>query len=77
MLVNSGADAKPVAGRLSFIDNAVDPTTGTIRLKATFPNKDNRLWPAQFANVTVTLSTEPNAIVYRADLLRMDPNPGR
>jgi multidrug efflux system membrane fusion protein len=50
-------------GRITFIDNAVDSTTGQIRIKASFPNSDHRLWPGQFANVTVTLSTEPNAIV--------------
>ena len=51
------------SGRITFIDNAVDSTTGQIRIKASFPNGDHRLWPGQFANVTVTLSTEPNAIV--------------
>ena len=51
------------SGRITFIDNAVDPTTGQIRIKASFPNGDHRLWPGQFANVVVTLSTEPNAIV--------------
>ena len=50
-------------GRITFIDNAVDSTTGQIRIKASFPNTDHRLWPGQFANVNVTLSTEPNAIV--------------
>jgi multidrug efflux system membrane fusion protein len=51
------------SGRITFIDNAVDSTTGQIRIKASFPNGDHRLWPGQFANVTVTLSTEPSAIV--------------
>ena len=46
---------------MTFVDNAVDPTTGTIRLKATFPNEEKRLWPGQFANVTLTLATEPDA----------------
>ncbi len=50
-------------GLITFIDNAVDATTGQIRIKAEFPNADRRLWPGQFANVTVTLHTEPNAIV--------------
>ena len=43
------------SGRITFIDNAVDSTTGQIRIKASFPNGDRRLWPGQFANVTVTL----------------------
>ena len=51
------------SGRITFIDNAVDSTTGQIRIKASFPNGDHRLWPGQFANVVVMLSTEPNAIV--------------
>src|SRR5580765_1370480 len=53
----------PAAGLINFIDNAVDQTTGQIKVKGTFPNTDRRLWPGQFVNVNVTLSTEPNAIV--------------
>jgi len=53
----------PSTGRVNFIDNAVDPTTGTIKVKGTFPNDDRRLWPGQFVNVTVTLTADPNAIV--------------
>jgi multidrug efflux system membrane fusion protein len=52
----------PAVGRLSFIDNSVDPKTGTIGLKATFENSDHRLWPGQFVNTVITLSTIPNAI---------------
>ena len=53
----------PSTGRINFIDNAVDPATGTIKVKGTFPNDDRRLWPGQFVNVTVTLTSDPNAIV--------------
>jgi multidrug efflux system membrane fusion protein len=53
----------PSAGELSFIDNAVDSTTGTIKMKATFTNQDRRLWPGQFVDVVLTLSTQPNAVV--------------
>jgi multidrug efflux system membrane fusion protein len=53
----------PSRGRITFIDNAVDSTTGQIKVKASFPNTDNRLWPGQFTNVSVMLSTEPDAIV--------------
>ncbi|MBE9229261.1 efflux RND transporter periplasmic adaptor subunit [Phormidium sp. LEGE 05292] len=52
----------PVIGKLTFIDNAVDNTTGTIKLKATFDNLDNRLWPGQFVNVLLELTQETNAI---------------
>lgn len=58
-----GETGAPSVGRVNFVDNAVDPTTGTIKIKATFPNQDRRLWPGQFVNVTVTLSNESNAIV--------------
>jgi multidrug efflux system membrane fusion protein len=50
-------------GRISFVDNAVDPSTGTIKIKGTFPNDDRRLWPGQFVNVVVTLTTDQAAIV--------------
>jgi multidrug efflux system membrane fusion protein len=53
----------PELGVLSFVDNAVDPATGTIQLKGTFPNKDRRLWPGQFVDVVLTLKVEPKAIV--------------
>jgi membrane fusion protein, multidrug efflux system len=46
-------------GHLVFIDNAVDATTGTIRLKAEFPNADGALWPGQFVNVRLRLRMEP------------------
>ncbi len=54
---------KSVRGDLSFVNNAVDMTTGTIQLKATFPNTDNALWPGQFVDVALTLTNEPNAVV--------------
>jgi multidrug efflux system membrane fusion protein len=50
-------------GELTFIDNAVDSTTGTIKLKGTFQNPDNQLWPGQFVNVALTLRTQANAVV--------------
>jgi len=56
-------DGRPSTGRINFIDNAVDPTTGTIKVKGTFPNQDRRLWPGQFVNVTVTLTSDPAAVV--------------
>ena len=49
-------------GEITFIDNSVDTTTGTIKLKGTFPNKDLKLWPGQFLNVTLRLTTRPNAV---------------
>jgi len=61
------ADAAPVSeGTLTFIDNAVDTTTGTIKLKATFENASRPLWPGLFVAVTLRLSAEPHAIVVPA-----------
>ncbi len=51
------------AGTVSFIDNTVDPSTGTIRMKGTFGNEDHALWPGLFVQVTLVLRTDPNAIV--------------
>jgi len=53
----------PAVGQLTFIDNAVDTATGTIKMRATFQNPDNRLWPGQFVNVVVRLTLQPNATV--------------
>ncbi len=53
----------PASGRITFVDNAVESTTGTIRIKGTFPNTDRRLGPGQFVNVVVALTTDPHAIV--------------
>src|SRR5579862_5897237 len=46
----------PVPGTLTFVDNVVDPTTGTIHLRGTFDNQQNRLWPGLYVNVLLTLS---------------------
>lgn len=61
--VPQDATAQPATGVLTFIDNAVDMTTDTIKLKATFDNGDNRLWPGQFARVTLRLDTLQHATV--------------
>ena len=54
---------KPAEGYLSFIDNGVDTSTGTVKLKATFENKDRRLWPGEFVDTVLQLSVRKNAIV--------------
>jgi multidrug efflux system membrane fusion protein len=53
----------PVLGVLTFVDNAIDQATGTIILKATMDNRDGALWPGQFLNVRLTLTTEKGVIV--------------
>jgi len=66
----AGDEKRPARGRLTFIDNAVDITTGTIKLKGTFENSDRRLWPGQFINVVLTLTTQPNAVVIPTSALQ-------
>ena len=61
--IPQGLVGDPVLGDLTFVNNTVDPATASIQLKATFANADNRLWPGQFLNVVLTLTTEPNAVV--------------
>ena len=61
--VPSGNGHPPVSGVLTFVDNAIDQTTGTILLKATFDNPDGALWPGQFLNVRLTLTTEKGVVV--------------
>jgi membrane fusion protein, multidrug efflux system len=56
-------DTDPVNGALAFVDNAVDITTDTIKLKARFGNTDHRLWPGQFARVSLRLGMLSNATV--------------
>jgi multidrug efflux system membrane fusion protein len=58
-----GQDDSPALGELSFVNNTVDPGTGMIQLKATFPNREDTLWPGQFVNVVLTLTTQPDTVV--------------
>jgi membrane fusion protein, multidrug efflux system len=58
-------------GHLAFIDNAVDRTTGTIKLKAEFKNAARRLWPGQFINVALTLSTQADAVVVPSEAVQV------
>ncbi len=60
----------PAIGQLTFIDNAVDIPTGTIKMRATFPNPDNRLWPGQFTNVVMRLTVQRNATVVPAQAVQ-------
>lgn len=58
-----GEEDRPVKGELTFIDNTVNQTTGTFRLKATFPNEDGQLWPGLYVNVELQVTVESNAVV--------------
>ena len=65
-----GAGSTPARGRVTFVDNAVDATTGTIQLKATVPNDDGMMWPGEFVSVVLTLTTDPHAVVVPAQAVQ-------
>jgi multidrug efflux system membrane fusion protein len=62
------------SGTLTFVDNSVDTTTGTIKLKGTFENRDHKLWPGQFVRVTLRLSERPNAIIVPNEAIQTGQN---
>jgi multidrug efflux system membrane fusion protein len=66
--------ARTSEGELTFVDNAVDPETGQIRLKATFPNQDRSQWPGQFVNVLLTLGEQQDAVVAPAAAVQRGQN---
>lgn len=62
------------SGTLTFVDNSVDTTTGTIKLKGTFENRDHKLWPGQFVRVTLRLSERPHAVVVPNEAIQTGQN---
>jgi multidrug efflux system membrane fusion protein len=60
-------------GTLAVVDNEIDQTTGTVKLKATFPNNDLKLWPGKFVNARLVLTTKKNAIVVPASVVQRGP----
>lgn len=70
----SETDSKPISGQLSFVNNTVDNTTGTIQLIGDFNNTDGKLYPGQYVNATLTLSETPNAIVVPSQAVQNGPN---
>jgi membrane fusion protein, multidrug efflux system len=67
-------DTTPETGYLTFVDNTVDNTTGTIKLKGTFENTDHRLWPGQFSTVALRLSEQENATVVPTQAVQTGQN---
>jgi len=65
-----GDKGPPEHGVLSFVDNSVDKTTGTISLKGLFQNENRRLWPGQFVNATLTLEVIPQAVLVPSDAIQ-------
>ncbi len=59
----NGSDGMPLTGTFSFVDNAIDQTTGTLRLKAEFANTGKNLWPGQFVEIRLSLTSRPNVTV--------------
>lgn len=70
----SDADEPLDQGSLEVVDNEVDTTTGTIKLKATFPNEKLQLWPGQFVNVRLQIETRKNALTIPAAAVQQGPN---
>jgi membrane fusion protein, multidrug efflux system len=64
----------PQSGELAFVDNAVDPTTNTVKLRANFANKEETLWPGQFINISLTMGTDENAVIVPEAAVKDGPN---
>ena len=65
---------KTIEGKLAFLDNSVDVTTGTIKLRGIFSNDDKQLWPGQFVESWITLRDEEKAVVVPTQALQTGPN---
>lgn len=66
-----GEKGEPCVGELTFVDNAVEQGTGTVKLRATLVNGDRRLWPGRFVDVRLVLETIPGAVVVPAAATQM------
>ncbi len=73
-VVPSRTHEPPVNGRLSFINNTIDTNTGTVELKATFPNQDEALWPGEFVDATLILGEQQNTVVVPTQAVQAGPN---
>ena len=60
-------------GKLAVIDNQIDPTSAQIKLKATFPNTDLRLWPGQFVNARLLVTVRKGCVVVPASVIQRGP----
>ncbi|MCX5496378.1 efflux RND transporter periplasmic adaptor subunit [Kaistia dalseonensis] len=69
-----GGDTALDVGSLTLMDNQIDPASGTLKLKATFPNSQNRLWPGQFVNLRLTLRVEKNVTTVPSAALQRGPD---
>ena len=69
-----GDPGAPATGKIFFFDNQIDPTTGTISLKAIFDNADERLWPGEFVNVSSMLRVEADAVTVPSSAVQVGQN---
>jgi multidrug efflux system membrane fusion protein len=75
VVATTRADQRPLAeGTLALVDNQIDQTTGTLRLKATFPNENNALWPGQFVNIKLLLRTLQQAVTVPSTAVQRGPD---
>ena len=72
-VLSPGADKPLTLGKVVFVDNAVDPNTGTIKVRAQFDNESAILWPGQFVNVSVRLYEQPDAVVIPSRAVQTGP----
>jgi len=73
-VIRPGEDNEPIHGVLSFVDNNVNTDGRTIHLRATFANKDQRLWPGQYVKVILTIAREPNSVVVPSQAVQTGQN---
>jgi multidrug efflux system membrane fusion protein len=69
-----GDKGAPVEGKVAFFDNSIDSTSGTINVRATFDNGEQRLWPGQFVNVSVLVRMDNNALVVPQAAIQVGQN---
>ena len=69
-----GDKGAPVAGKIGFFENSIDMTSGTVTVRASFDNDEQRLWPGQFVNVSVLVRTDPNALVIPPAAMQIGQN---
>ena len=73
-VVLSGSEGAPVTGTFAFLDNTIDQATGTLRLKAEFANNDRSLWPGQFVEIRLILTSRPNMTVVPTQAVQVGQN---
>jgi membrane fusion protein, multidrug efflux system len=69
-----GDKGEPIEGKIAFFDNTIDTTSGTINVRASFANEDQRLWPGQYVDVSVLVRTDPDALVVPPTAVQVGQN---